>query len=149
MVKYDKYIFIVSIFICKFNIQSTVVLIKRPRSENIIKMVSFSQKITPYQSCLNFSGKITKKQFSVFQGNKYWYFPQMVAIPGSTAVWCCLILSFVCVCVFTFLYLRSLILSVSHTFSFGASSAGILFTESDHSDYGDSVLPNDEYLSDV
>jgi len=137
-------------FVSKFNIQSTVVLIKRPRSENIIKMVSFLQKITPYQSCLNFSGKITKNQFSVFQGNKYWYLPQMVAIPGFTAVWCCLILSFVCVCVcvcvcvFTFLYLRSLILSVSHTFSFGASSAGILFTESDHSDYGDSVLPNDE-----
>ena len=65
---------------------------------------------------------------------------------------CVVLLNFkfcVCVCVFTFLYLRSLILSVSHTFSFGASSAGILFTESDHSDYGDSVLPNDEYLSHV
>lgn len=109
-------------------------------------MVSFSQKITPYRSCLNFSGKITKNQFSVFQGNKYRYFPQMVAIPGSPAVRCCLVLSCVCVSVFAFLYLRRLILSVYHTFLFGTSSAAMLFTESDHSDYGDSVLPNDSHL---
>ena len=148
VVKYDKYIFIVSIFICKFNIQSIVVLIKRPRSENVIKMVSFSQKITPYQSCLNFSGIITKNQFSVFQGNKYWYFPQMVAIPGSTAVWCCLILRCVCVCVcvcvclYLFIFKKPDIKCIPYILVWSIKCWDSVYWIWPL--YRDSVLPNDE-----
>lgn len=48
-----------------------------------------------------------------------------------------------CVCV---LHLRSLMLKVGHTFSFGNTKCGILFNESERTeyDYGDSTLPNNE-----
>lgn len=58
MIKYDNYFFIVNIFICKLEIYPTIVLVQRSRSENIIKIVSFSQKIIPHWSHLNFSGNI-------------------------------------------------------------------------------------------